>query len=153
MKHVLAYLVVLCGACLWQDAASQPGASGRFVAVDVYLDSAAPVAAWQFEFGSRSGTMKVVGVENGESAAFERTPYYDRDAVRRGRTEKIIVADFSLADADRLPSGRTRIATLHLMLSGTDARAFELELVTAVSHDGRPVDASLSLQTRTGSEP
>lgn len=124
----------------------------RFAAVDIYLDSAEPVAAWQFELADRSGTMKVVGVEQGESAAFERVPYYDREAVRRGAADRIIVADYSLADADELPQGRSRIATIHLMLSGDKNADFNLQLVTATTYDGEAMDARISLAVRTGSE-
>ena len=124
----------------------------RFAAVDVFLDSDEPIAAWQFELTDRSGTMKVVGVEQGESAAFERVPYYDREAVRRGQADRIIVADYSLADADELPSGKSRIATIHLMLSGDSDADFNLQLVTATTYDGEVMDARISLAVRTGSE-
>lgn len=152
MRAVIFILIVLCGACLWQTGAAQHDGSSRFAAVDIYLDSAEPVAAWQFELSNRNGSMKIVGVENGESAAFGRAPYYDREAVRLGTADRIIVADFSLADASLLPSGRIRIATLHLILTDTDDPAFDLDLVTAVTHDGRRIDASIGLESQTGSE-
>ena len=146
-------LVLRSGACLGQDGSALAADGVRFAAVDIYLEGGEPVAAWQFELNDRNGVMKIVGVENGESAAFERTPYYDREAVQLGTADRIIVADYSLADAALLPTGRTRIATLHLMFTGAADPAFELELVTAVTRDGRPIDASISLESRTGSEP
>jgi hypothetical protein len=152
VRAVIFSLIVLCAACAWQTSAAQHDDSGRFAAVDVYLDSSEPVAAWQFEFSSRKGLMKVVGVENGESAAFGGTPYYDREAVQLGTADRIIVADFSLADTDLLPSGRIRIATLHLMLAGTDVPPFDLHLITAVTRDGRTIDASISLESQTESK-
>jgi hypothetical protein len=96
--------------------------------------------------------MKIVGVENGASAAYSRAPYYDREAVQLGTADRIIVADFSLAEPSQLPSGRTRVATLHLMLTGPGEPAFELDLVTAVRHDGRTIDASIALELNPGSE-
>jgi hypothetical protein len=150
VRAVIFSLIVLCAACAWQTSAAQHDDSGRFAAVDIYLDSSEPVAAWQFEFSSRKGLMKVVGVENGESAAFGGTPYYDREAVQLGTADRIIVADFSLADADLLPSGRIRIATLHRMVTGTDVPGFDVDLVTAVTHDGKRIDASTSLESQTG---
>lgn len=149
MRSVIFNLIVICCACAWQTSAAQHDESSRFAAVDIYLDSAEPVAAWQFEFSSRNGLMKIVGVENGESAAFQETPYYDREAVQLGTADKIVVADFTLADTNELPSGRIRVATLHLMLTGTDAPQFDLELVTAVMRDGRTIDASISLESQT----
>lgn len=124
----------------------------RFAAVDVYLDSTEPVAAWQFELGDRAGVMKVVGVEQGDSPAYARAPYYDREAVRLGKADRIIVADYSLADAVELPSGRVRLATVHLMLNSDDDADFNLLLVTATTYDGVVTDARISLDVRTGSE-
>ena len=63
-----------------------------------------------------------------------------------------MVADYSLAEESKLPSGRVRVATLHLMLDG-DAD-FELNLVTANTADGRPIDtATVSLQETQTREP
>ena len=124
----------------------------RFASVDIYLNSTAPVAAWQFELDDRNGVMQIVGVENGESGAFERAPYYDREAVQLGNADRIIVADYSLADESELPSGRVRIATLHMVLSGTQEPEFDLRLVTAATYDGQVIDASIDLDRPTGSE-
>ena len=130
-------------ACLLVITASG-GEATRFVPVEVFLDSPEPVAAWQFELADRNASMTVVGVENGDSDAFQRAPYYDREAVQRGDADRIVVADYSLAEESRLPSGRIRIATVHLML-GAQAD-FELKLVAATTTDGRPIDAAVSLQ-------
>ena len=143
----------LCTVLLLMTAALSPPAWAyadtpvRFTTVDVYLDSPDRFAAWQFELTDRNASMTVVGVENGDSPAFSDAPYYDRDAVARGVADRIIVADFSLADAARLPSGRTRIATLHLMLPETGEPDFELRLVTATTREGDAVDATISLDT------
>ena len=51
-----------------------------------------------------------------------------------------------------MPSGRIRVATLHLMLDG-DAD-FELNLVTANTADGQPIEAAtVSLQQTQAREP
>lgn len=147
MKALLAGILVLCAAWPLQTGAVQHHGGSRFVAIDIFLESAEPVAAWQFEFGNPEGPMKIVGVESGESPAFGDAPYYDRETVRRGAADRIIVADFSLAEKSRLPSGRFRIATLHLMLDDVDVPSFDLDLVTAVTQDGRPVDAMLSFES------
>ena len=124
----------------------------RFMTVDVFLDADAPVAAWQFELSEPNAMMQVVGVENGESDAYVRAPYYDRDAVQTGVADRIIVADYSLASAVALPVGRFRIATLHLMLTGDESPEFNLDLVAAVTADGADIDAAISLGGSTGSE-
>lgn len=124
----------------------------RFVPVEVFLDSPEPVAAWQFEFKDRNARMTVVGVQNGGSDVFQQAPYYDREAVARGDADRIIVADYSLAEKSALPSGRIRVATLHLMLEG-DAD-FELQLVAANTADGRPIEAAtVSLEETQTREP
>ncbi len=149
MKQLLLSLVAIFGLA---SAACADDESIHFASVDIYLDSAAPFAAWQFELSDQHGVMKVVGVEQGDSDAFQRVPYYDREAVRLGDADRIIVADYSLADIDDLPRGRTRIATIHLMLSGTDGADFDLNLVTATTYAGEVTDARISLDLRTGSE-
>ena len=122
----------------------------RFQAVDVFVTSAESFAAWQFELSDRQGQMQVVGVEQGESRAFDRAPYYDRDAVNAGLADRIIVADFSLAETASLPSGRVRVATIHLMLRGDTDLA--IQLITATDSDGRVIDATIDLEPKTGSK-
>lgn len=137
--------LALVAVALWLPAvAGSAGEEIRFVPVEIILDSPEPVAAWQFELADRSKSTKVVGVENGDSDAFTRAPYYDRGAVERGDAERIVVADYSLAEESRLPRGRIRVATVHLMVEGE--ADFELTLVTATTRDGRPIDASISQQ-------
>lgn len=118
----------------------------RFHTVDVYLDSESPVAAWQFELAGEDGRMDVVGVENGDSTAFADAPYFDREAVRLGTADRIIVADFSLAEADRLPVGRTRIATIHVRIAGSGEPTYNLKLVASADAEGRDAAATLSMQ-------
>ena len=123
-----------------------------FQAIDIYLETDEPVAAWQFRLSERHSSMTIVGVENGESEVFSSAPYYDRAAVRDGSADRIIVADYSLADPDNLPKGRIRIATLHVMLSDPGKPDFDLQLVTATTADGSVIDAAIDLQSSTGSE-
>jgi len=128
---------------LFQGIASAEGISSpRFVPLAIHLDSPAAVAAWQFELKDCNGAMKVVGVENGGHPAFPRAPYYDREAVARGDAERIVLADYSLAEKSRLPSGRVRLATLHLVLEGEPD--FELRLITATTPEGDIINASIS---------
>ena len=129
---------------LFQGIVSAEGISSpRFVPLAIHLDSPAAVAAWQFELKDRNSAMKVVGVENGGHPAFPRAPYYDREAVARGGAERIVVADYSLAEEDLLPVGRVQLATLHLMLEGEPD--YELHLIIATAEEGDAIDASISL--------
>ena len=140
-----AFKLTLAALALWLPAAAgSAGEEIRFVPLEIILDSPEPVAAWQFELKDRNESTKIVGVENGDSDAFTRAPYYDRGAVERGDSERIVVADYSLAEESRLPTGRIRVATVHLMIEGE--ADLELTLVTATTSDGRPIDASISQQ-------
>jgi hypothetical protein len=122
----------------------------RFAVVDVYVDTPVPLAAWQFELRERHGEMQVVGVENGDSRAYTQAPYYDRAAVDRGAADRIVVASFSLRPAAELPVGRARVATVHVRLTGAASPDYRLQLVAAGAADGRPIDAKITLDTRTG---
>ena len=148
MRAVLAFVFLSFVACP-QDALADDG-SVLFRAVDVFITSNEPLAAWQFELRDLLGRMQVVGVEQGDSAAFDRAPYYDRDAVQLGQADRIIVADYSLTDESGLPTGRTRVATIHLMLRGEPD--LDLQLITATDGNGRVIDATISLEPRTRSE-
>lgn len=125
-------------------------ASVRFAALDIYLDSSEPLAAWQFELGESTGSMTVVGVENGDSAAYDGAPYYDLDAVAGDRADRIVVADFSLEAPTALPSGRTRVATVHVRLIGSAAPEFELSLIAAGNAAGDAIAAEAELEFADG---
>ena len=140
----MMYRLLLILVSLWPVVGN---AAPRFVAVDVYLSVVEPLAAWQFELADANSATTIVGVENGDAAAFGDAPYYDRDAVESGRAERVIVADYSL-EAD-LPSGRVRVATLHLMLDGEPE--FILTLKAATTRDGNPLDATITLERATRS--
>ena len=137
-------VAVLAGIGIELAGAQSVGAIAtvRFAALDIYLDSSEPVAAWQFELTEQTGSMTVVGVENGDSAAFDDAPFYDLDAVAQDRADRIVIADFSLADPNALPSGRTRVATVHVRLMGREAPDFELSLIAAGNADGEAITAN-----------
>lgn len=135
---VLIVLAVAAPCSADTDAAPAP----RFLPLQIVLDSPRALAAWQFELQDSNGAMQVAGIERGGHPAFPRAPYYDRDAVAGGNASRIVVADFSLAEASRLPTGRIRLATLHLMLEGEPA--FELRLITATTADGEVIEASIA---------
>ncbi len=131
-------------------AAARPAADVRFAAVDVFVDSPAPLAAWQFELSEATGAMAVVGVENGASEAFTDTPHYDLDAVARDRADRIVVADYSLADRNALPTGRTRVATVHVRLTGSGTPEFALQLIAAGDAEGQPIAADAVFEIQDG---
>jgi hypothetical protein len=89
-------------------------AVGSFIAVDVFVNSGGlPLAAYQIEIRADGRRAQIVGVEGGLHAAFSGPPYYDPEALHEDQEqERIVIAAFSTAE--ELPSGRTRVARLHL---------------------------------------
>jgi len=143
-------LCLVLWVAAWPGWSHADGKKVRFAALDVHLESAEPVAAWQFELSEAGGRMRVVGVENGDSPAFAKAPYYDRKAIRDGRADRIIVADFSLRPAAELPVGTVRIATVHVRLSGDSGPEYVLRLTAAGNAQGKPVPASIHLKLQQG---
>lgn len=115
----------------------------RFESLDVVIDSPEPLAAWQFELTDRNGAMLIVGVENGDSEAFNDAPYFDLDAVQSGNAERIIVADFNAQPSAALPTGATRIATVHVRYNTFTDPDYALRLVAAGNAAGEPIDAAI----------
>ena len=119
MKWLLVLPLALA-ALLPQD--STPS---RFLAVDVYVDSGAePLAAWQLELRATAGTVRIAGVEGGAEGVFADPPYYDPKAMRQ---ERVVLAAFSTAAASTLPKGRTRVARVHVQVSGEAKLALRLD--------------------------
>ena len=141
-------LCLVLWAAAWPALSHADRMKVRFAAVDVHLESAKPVAAWQFELSEAGGRMRVVGVENGDSPAFAKAPYFDRTAVSDGRADRIIVADFTLRPPAELPVGKVRIATVHVRITGDSDPEYVLRLVTAGNAMGKPVPASVHLNVQ-----
>jgi hypothetical protein len=112
--------------------------------VNIYLDSkSAPLAAYQLEFVATNGAVKIVGIEGGEHAAFNEAPFYDPKAIQR---ERVIIAAFSTETAAKLPTGKTRVATIHIQITGSEEPAFELKLQTAADSQGNKVLVEASFE-------
>lgn len=139
-------LMLVCGAlslAASRVAGRDPGRGVRFVPVEIYLDSGqASLAAYQFELEAAAGQVEIVGVENGETPAFGEAPYYDPQALANDR---IIIAAFSTGDA--LPTGRTRVATVHLRETGPAEPEYNLKLIVAADAEGNEIPAELTLET------
>ncbi len=155
MKRALALLVVafaiasaLLGLSSSRSASETSSSTSveagdeRFAAYDVWIDSgSAPLAAWQVEVVAPAGSVKLVGVEGGDAGAFATPPYYDPRALAHG--ERIVLAAFDTGSA--LPSGRTRVARLHVMVHGPDEPRFEARIVAAADAEGRALDAQVEV--------
>lgn len=149
-----AVACIVCAAVLAQQAersappALAADAAVRFASVDVFIDSPQPLAAWQFELTDATGSMLIVGVENGDSAAFGEAPYFDLDAVAAGTAERIVVADFNAEPGAALPDGTTRIATVHVRHGAQTDPEYQIRLMAAGNAAGERIDAAIRLATR-----
>ena len=145
--NVLTFLTLISwpAALCAQQPAREEGPS-RFSAVDIYVDSkSAPLAAYQIEFSATNGVAKIIGIEGGDSPPFHEPPFYDAKAIQR---ERVIIAAFNTSSADKLPAGKTRIATIHLQIVGDASPQFRLNLQVAANPDGNRISADASFEER-----
>jgi len=114
----------------------------RFVPLAVYIDpQGRPLAAYQFEMKAIAGHVKIVGVEGGEHPAFKKPPYYDPAALAQDR---IIIAAFSTNQ--ELPRAKTRVAFVHLQVSGDVDPRYELTLTVAAEGNSQQIKATIGFQ-------
>ncbi len=122
----------------------QPDPGVRFAAVDVFVDAGnTPLAAYQLEFEATSGQVTIVGIEGGKHAAFRPAPYYDPQAIQQ---ERVILAAFSTAAADKLPAGRIRVASIHVQITGDVEPRYDVKLTTSATADGKETKATISIE-------
>lgn len=156
-RSVLAILI-LAAMLAWAHTGPHPGAQSdgaqteqdaSIIAVDVMVDSPTPIAAYQIEVTGGSN-VSLVGVEGGEHQAYAEPPYYDPALLHaEANIERIVIADYTLAD--NLPSGEVRIARLHLMVQGAMPE-LGVKLVVAAGADEQAIDGAtvrvVAIETR-----
>lgn len=166
-----AGLAALVVAALWMGGQQRAGVEReavmvRFASVDVYVDcGAARLGAWQVDVARREDIgqgepaqrVRLVGVEGGEAGAFEAPAYYDPEALM---SERIKLAAFSVMGASGLPTGKTRVARLHVQIERvgeagsavfTEPR-FDVRLTVAADGEGNPIDGAASASVKTQTE-
>ncbi len=140
LTSVCVMVPVLAQQSEHDDMAAEPGV--RFAPLHIYLDSGdRSLAAFQFELKATTGQIEIVGIEGGKHEAFSEAPYYDPAALAQDR---IIIAAFSTGKD--LPTGRTRIATIHLQITGDAEPEYELNLTVAGDADGEEIPAEITLE-------
>ena len=118
----------------------------RFVPVDLWGDPGEqPLAAYQVEIRYDAERVRVVGIEGGAHAAFATPPHYDPKGMSGGR---ITLAAFSTAG--ELPTGRTRLARLHLQVEGASEPDLSVALVAAGAATGARARIDVSLEPMKG---
>lgn len=122
-----------------RDLATNPAA--KFEYVDVFVDAGAQsLAAWQVDVRAEKGEVKIVGIEGGEHPAFANPPYYDPVAMQHDR---VIIAAFNTGKD--LPTGKTRVARVHVMIVGDEAPDFTAIVQTAANAEGKEFPAAVQL--------
>jgi hypothetical protein len=147
MKWLIGILFFgLAASLLAQQPAIEEGRS-RFRAVDIYLDAkGTPLAAYQLEFAVTNVVVKVVGIEGGDHPAFRNPPFYDPKAIQH---ERVILGAFSTDAAEKLPTGKTRVATIHLQAFGDADPEFKLKLQVAADSSGARISATFNCEQQT----
>jgi hypothetical protein len=113
-----------------------------FVPVAVFVDSGdMSLGVYQVEIKAIAGDIKIVGVEGGEHKAFKEPPYYDTAALMQDR---IILAKF--CTDDDLPTGRTKVATLHMQVTGDVIPEYEVIVNVIGDSEGNAIDATVTVE-------
>ena len=134
-------LLLVTAVCAQDDAAI----AVRFDAIDVYVQTGnEPIAAYQLDLQAAKGNVTIVGIEGGDADVFAAPPFYDPLAIQNDR---VIIAYFSTANLNALPSGKVRIATIHVQINGDVEPEYDAKLNIAATVDGKPIDAELLLET------
>lgn len=122
-----------------RDSAARTDA--RFGWVDIYLDSGdSALAAWQVELHAITGDAALVGIEGGDHPAFAEPPYYDPEALQSG--ERVVLASFDTAR--HVPTGRTRVARVHVRTRGEVV--WQVRVQAAAASDGRRLDPEVTIK-------
>lgn len=113
----------------------------RFEAIDVFVDSGDErLAAYQFELTSQEPGVEIVGIEGGEHTAFKEPPFYDPKAMNNNR---VILAAFNTGQD--LPAGRSRVARIHVQVTGPGQREYRTTLLVSATVEGQQIPARVSI--------
>ena len=144
MKTAALLILLVAGAPFGasEDPITTTSLASRFATVDLFVDPHDnPLAAYQLEFVADRARVTLVGIEGGEHPAYAQPPYYDPKALSGNR---VILA--ALSTATDLPRSRTRVATLHLRVTGGDTEpTYEAKLEVAGNPQGKPIAADMTV--------
>lgn len=128
-------------------AAAEPAPVMTFAAYDIIIETPDPLAAYQVRI-SGVATMKLIGVEGGDHAVYAEPPHYDAALLAADtRADRIVLADYSLDDD--LPSGRVRIARIHVaVMDGGEQVVPAVVLVAAGRADESRITEAVAVLSR-----
>jgi hypothetical protein len=142
MKRALTLITILIVSLC--RVGGQELAGSSFRAIDVFVDSGnQALAAYQLTFVG-TNSVKIVGIEGGEHSAFAEPPYYDPNAMQ---SDRVVIGAFNTSGD--LPSGRTRVATIHVQtLSGR--ATYKVEMNGSAAADGKQIKVRAEAEERNG---
>ncbi len=141
-------LLSICFAALFLAVSglAQSAATPRFAVLDIYVEAQGePLAAYQLEISTTNSLVRISGIEGGEHAAFQNPPYYDPKAMQ---TNRVILAAFSKDSVDKLPVTKTRVASIHYLVTGQSAPEFSIKLITAGTSSAKKIKAEATFIER-----
>jgi|GEM_PF-2885114 len=122
----------------------------EFCSYDLWLDSgSAPLVAYQLQITYDKGRVRVVGLEGGAAPVYREAPYYDRTGFEAGR---IIVAAFT-TDHAQAPTGRTRVARIHLAVPRGAVPELGVPLMAAARPGGARCQAAVEVMPTPATAP
>jgi hypothetical protein len=140
---IFAISFFLFGSHAYSQPADTNSTHVRFITMDVFINSQSqPLAAYQLQLAATNGVAKIVGIEGGEHPAFREAPHYDPKAMQ---SDRVIIAGYSTEN--QLPVGKTRVATIHLQVTG-DSPQFGIHLETAGNTAGNRIEAEATFEER-----
>lgn len=125
-----------------ERGATQERVATQFEYLDIFVDSAdQPLAAWQVDLHASVGKASIVGIEGGDGI-YAPAPYYDEAAMQHDR---VILAGLSTLPQAQLPTGKVRVARVHVMIEqpGTE---FTISISAAALPDGTRTPATATLE-------
>jgi hypothetical protein len=122
----------------------------QFVAIDVIVDTGdVPLAVYQVDISpigaTEPGQVTIVGIEGGVHDAFAQPPHYDPEAIQ---SERIILGAFNTGNAQELPKGRVKVATLHVQNASRVKLKFKAKLEVCSTVDGKAISGKVILETK-----
>lgn len=140
MRSWAAILVIFLAAAGFAEDAV------HFRTVDIYVNAGGkPLAAYQVEFRAKRGNVKIVGIEGGADAVFKEPPYYDAKAMQQ---ERVIIAAFSTETEAKLPKEKTRVASIHVEVTGEENPDYAVTLTVAAGSNGNKISAEATFAER-----
>ena len=134
---------LLFATFLWAVSVSVSALGAEFAVFDVFVDAGEEkLAAYQLKISDERAAVKILSVEGGEHASFAEAPKFDSKAIQR---DVIKMAAFSLDAAEKLPSGKVRVASLHVEIGPGLTPEWKATMEAAAGPKGKKISAKVSI--------